>query len=290
MPNRIETVSQFIPLLDEVFATASRTNDLEGPNELVKEGANAGELIVPKISMSGLADYDRAKGYENGNVTFEYETIKADYDRGIMFNIDAVDNEEAANLAFASTTSQFVRTGVAPEVDAYRFAKYAAAPGNLKVSVPATLETGEKVLSALCDGAAEMDENDVPSEGRILYITSRLLRAARNVDKYKAKEILDEFEKIITIPPTRFYTAITLNKNESEGFGYKKAEGAADINFEIIHKSSVIQYQKHIKSKVITPEMNQHADAWRYGYRTVGIAKYYDNKVKGIYLHHKAIG
>ena len=38
MPNRIETVSQFIPLLDEVFATASRTNDLEGPNELVREG------------------------------------------------------------------------------------------------------------------------------------------------------------------------------------------------------------------------------------------------------------
>ena len=56
----------------------------------------------------------------------------------------------------------------------------------------------------------------------------------------------------------------------------------------IIHKPALIQFQKHIAPKIITPEQNQDADAWKFGYRNVGIADVYDNKVAGIYLHHKA--
>lgn len=289
MANDIKKVGTFVPFLDEVYKEASLTTDLEGANDLVRPGANPGELVVPKISMSGLADYDRAVGYETGDVTFDYETIKADYDRGIMFQVDNVDNEETANLAFGKLASEFVRTQVAPEQDAYRFAKYAGSNNILKVTVPAALETGEKVLSAISDASAEMDENEVPPEGRILYITSTLLHLAKNVDKYKSKEILDTFFKIKPVPQKRFYTAVTLNKNRSEGFGFKKASGAADINFEIIHKSAAIQYQKHINTKIIPPELNQKADAWIYGYRTVAITQPYENKTKGIYLHHKVV-
>ena len=56
----------------------------------------------------------------------------------------------------------------------------------------------------------------------------------------------------------------------------------------IIHKPAVIQYQKHVVPKIITPEQNQTADAWKFGYRSVGIADVYENKVKGIYLNKKA--
>ena len=31
---------------------------LDGANELVRQGANANELVIPKISMDGLADYN----------------------------------------------------------------------------------------------------------------------------------------------------------------------------------------------------------------------------------------
>ena len=41
-------------------------------------------------------------------------------------------------------------------------------------------------------------------------------------------------------------------------------------------------------SKIVTPEQNQSADAYKFGYRNVGIADVYENKVAGIYLHHKA--
>ena len=56
----------------------------------------------------------------------------------------------------------------------------------------------------------------------------------------------------------------------------------------IIHKPAVIQYQKHVAPKVITPEQNQDADAWKFGYRNVGISDAYENKVAGIYLHKAA--
>jgi hypothetical protein len=76
------------------------------------------------------------------------------------------------------------------------------------------------------------------------------------------------------------YTAI----DQTNG-GYAKAEGAKNINFVVVHKAAAIQYQKHVAPKVITPEQNQSADAWKFGYRNVGIADVYKNKVAGIYLH-----
>ena len=47
----------------------------------------------------------------------------------------------------------------------------------------------------------------------------------------------------------------------------------------------MIQNQKHTVSKIITPEQNQDADAWKFGYRTVGIAEAKDNKKVAIYTH-----
>jgi hypothetical protein len=69
--------------------------------------------------------------------------------------------------------------------------------------------------------------------------------------------------------------------------GYKKASGGADINFMIVHKPAVLQYPKHTVDKVITPEANQEADAWMFFYCSYGLADVYENKVSGIYVHHK---
>jgi len=33
---------------------------------------------------------------------------------------------------------------------------------------------------------------------------------------------------------------------------------------------------------------NQTADAWKFGYRQVGVNDLYKNKLAGVYLHHKA--
>ena len=71
--------------------------------------------------------------------------------------------------------------------------------------------------------------------------------------------------------------------------GYKKATSAVELNFEIIHKPATLQFTKHAVPKIITPEANQDADAWKYGYRNYGLCDTYENKAAGIYIHKKSV-
>lgn len=118
MANTIALRKAYSTMLDEVYKLASLTAVLDGPNELVREGANANEILIPKMSMQGLANYNKQTGYVAGDVTLEYETKKCGYDRGRMFTIDAVDNIETAGVAFGRLSGEFLRTKVVPELDA----------------------------------------------------------------------------------------------------------------------------------------------------------------------------
>lgn len=299
MANSIQTFKKYIDLLDEVYKNASKTSMLDGDNSLVKAGSNTHEIVIPKISMNGLGDYSRNGGYVDGDVTLTNETVAFNYDRGRAFTVDAMDNEETAGVAFGKLASEFIRTKVVPEMDAFRFAQYAGTTGISKVSAGATLSTGENVISALRAGVTKMDEDEVPSEDRYLFITPTLYGLIRDMDTTKSKDVLTGFAQVILVPQTRFYTAITLydgktdtssqdsGVNQKPG-GYVKATAGKDINFMIIHKPALMQYTKHTVSKIITPEENQTADAYKFPYRAYGLADVYENKTAGIYLHHKA--
>ena len=302
MANSIALAKQFVAMLDEVYKVASLTSDLDGAAELVRAGANANELIIPKLSMSGLGDYSRNSGYVDGDVTLTNETVQCNFDRGRMFTVDNMDNQETANIAFGRLAGEFIRTKVVPELDAFRFAKYAGITGISQVAAGATLSDGAAVIAALRAAITKMDEDEVPTEQRYLYITPTLHGLVQDMDTTKSREILTRFAKVVDVPQSRFYTAIAqksgkiITTGQGDGAstvdetagGYAKATGAKDINFMVIHKPAVIQFQKHVAPKFISPDQNQTADAWKYGYRNVGIADAYENKVAGIYLHHKA--
>ena len=144
------------------------------------------------------------------------------------------------------------------------------------------------VLTALQTAVNAQDEAEVNVDGKILFITPTLLTLAKNVDTTKSKAILDRFEKIITVPQTRFYTAIDMkdgtSSNETAG-GYAGATGGYKINFMIINRDAVIQFGKHTVNKVVSPEENQTDDGYMFFYRAYSIAETYENKVKGIYLN-----
>lgn len=292
MPNNITLAQKFVPILDEIYANASLTAKLDGNPDLVQQGANANELIIPMLSMQGLGDYDRNSGYVAGDVVLTNETVKCNFDRGRMFTVDTMDNQETANIAFGRLAGEFIRTKVVPELDAFRFACYAGKAGISKVAAGAALTTGEAVIAALRAATNKMDEDEVPFEDRHLFITPTLDGLIADLDTTKSKEVMARFASKTLVPQTRFYTAITQRsgKTGEEAGGYVKADGAADINFMVVHKAAVIQFPKHVAPKVITPEQNQDADAYKYGYRQVGIADLYKNKLAGVYLHHKAVG
>ncbi len=299
MANSITTFKKYIDLLDEVYKNGAKTAILDGDSTLVRMGSNANEIVIPKMAMDGLADYSRNSGYVDGSVTLTNETVQFNYDRGRAFTIDAMDNEETAGVAFGKLASEFIRTKVVPEMDAFRFAKYASVTGISKVSAGATLSSGADIITALRTAITKMDEDEVPMENRYLFITPTLYGTVQDLDTTKSKEVLNRFAGIVQVPQTRFYTAVTLydgttdtsatsgGVNQIPG-GYVKGSSGKDINFMVIHKPAVLQYTKHTVNKVISPDENQTADAWKFPYRAYGLADVYANKAAGIYLHHKA--
>lgn len=286
MSNSVEKFKKYINVLDEVYKVASVTSVLDGNNRLVRLGANANEIIIPKMTMDGLADYSRENGYVGGDITLTNETVTFNYERGRSFTIDAMDDEETAGVAFGQLSGEFIRTKAAPEIDAFRFAQYAGVSGI--GTATANLTNPEDTLAALIAAQNAMDEAEVSTESRILFITPTLYNGVMNIDTTKSKAVLDSFAQIVKVPQSRFYTAIDLydgaSSGETAGHYVKNADGK-NINFMVVEKSAAIQYQKHIVSKVVTPEENQTSDAWKFFYRSYGIADVYENKACGIYLH-----
>lgn len=293
MANSIELFKENAPeLLDKVYQSVSTTADFDIDGSLVRAGANANEIIVPKLDMDGLADYDRNSGYTEGDVNLTNETVQFNYERGRKLQTDVIDNEETAGVIMGNLSSEFVRTKVVPEVDAVRYATYASmenitdlAPGGI------TYENGEKVLTAISEAMAKMTDDEVPEEGRYLRITSQLLNAAKFVARTTNNDILNSFVNIKTVPQKRFQTSIELldgtTGGEEKG-GFKTAVGSKDINFMIIHKPALLQYTKHSKMKVFNPEQDQDGDRYKMLYRIYGLNDAYENKRAGIVVSHKA--
>ena len=291
MANAIALAKKYVPLLDEVYKKAALTSVLDSDATLARAGVNTNEIVIPKLSMQGLADYSRNSGYVGGDTTLTWETVKFNYDRGRMFSIDAMDDEETINIAFGKLSSEFIRTKVVPEVDAFRFATIAGTSSIGKVAAGATLSTGDAVVSALRTGTNVMDEAEVTAEGRILFITPTNYGLIQDLDTTKSREVLSRFSQIVQVPQSRFYTAIDLNDGTTggeEAGGYTKATAGKDINFLIVEPSAIIQFNTHVVPKIVTPDQNQNADAWKFGYRNYALVDVYENKTSGIYLHHKA--
>ena len=288
MSNSISLFKKYIDKLDEVYKQSSLTADLDADSTLVQAGANANEIIIPKLSMDGLGDYSRNDGYVNGDVTLTNETVTFNYERGRKFGVDRQDNAETAGVAFGRLGAEFTRTKATPEMDAFTFAQIASTTGITKTT--GTYANGEAWLSALVTAQTNMDNAEVPTESRILYITPDGYNAIHAVDTTKSREVLASFSKIVKVPQTRFYTKITLKDGKTAGQtagGYAKASNGADINFLIVEKSAVIKYPRILVNKIVSPDDNQTDDKWLFFYRAYGLVDVYDNKLAGVYLSAK---
>lgn len=291
MSNSIANGKTYVPFLDLAFKEGALTADLLLNQEVIRLGANGKDILVPKISLQGLGATTRGGDYVGGDVTFAYETITPGFDRSRMFKVDAMDNLESAGQAFGAISGEFIRMKVVPEWDAYVFATLAGT-SNILSATAATLDTAAKVITAINTAQSAMDEAEVPMEGRILYITPSLLALVTAADTTASREVFAQFAKVVKVPQTRFYTAITQYDGSTSGQeagGYiKNASTGKDVNFMIVHPTSVLAAPKHVAPKIVDPNLNQDGDYWKFGYRIYAAAFVFDNKVKGVYLHNKA--
>ena len=289
MGNSIALFEKYIAKLDEVYAMEAKTAVLDGNADLVRAGSNAHTIQIPKMSMDGLADYNRNSGYVLGDVTLEYEEVEFNYDRGRKFSVDVMDDEETAGVAFGQLAAEFIRSKVVKEMDAVRFAQYAGTAGISTVAA-AVLDTADKWLAALTAAKTTMDDDEVPEESRILFISPTGRNLVEGMDTYKSRAMIDSFAQVVTVPQARFNTSVELYDGTSQGetAGGFKVDGN-DINFLIIDKGAVLQYTKHTVNKVIGPEENQSSDGYLFFYRAYGLADVYENKLGGIYLHKSTV-
>lgn len=275
MANTINLVTKFQPLLDEVYKAASLTTDLE--NSAVKfDGSKTVKVL--KLTVPPLGTYTRNSGYTAGDVTADWEAFTLTQDRGTEFSVDAMDDEETLNMTFGNASSEFIRRSVVPQVDAYRFAAMASAEGIGSAS--AAITTGDAAVKAILAGMTAMDEAEVPAEGRILYITPTLKGLIDDLETYKSKACMQRFAKIVIVPQSRFYSAVTISDN-----GFTKAEGAVNLNFEIVEPKAAFAVAKHKKLRVFDPDTNQKRDDYLFQYRLYHDMFVYPQKAAGIYAH-----
>lgn len=290
MANSIEYAQKFVPIIDAVYKGASVTNGMDAATRPDFSGTN--EVKVLKVSTTGLGDYSRENGYPKGDVTAAWETLQLTEERGKEISIDREDNEETLGLTFGTVTGDFMRLNVIPELDAYRFAKYAS-NANISKATAAAL-TKDTILPAIDEASRQMDADEVPLEGRRLYVNSDLKPVLNSAitrmfgSDSGVSNVLSGYNgmPIAYVPKTRFYTGITMNPGVSS-WGYAKAAAALDINFMMIYPAAILQVVKFALPKIFTPDENQDKDAWKFQFREYHDAFVYDNKAKGVYLHAK---
>ena len=201
-----------------------------------------------------------------------------------------MDNEETLGMAFGEVTGQFIREYVNPELDAYRFAKYASTTGVTSKDETLTKDT---ILAAIDTAILALDNAEVPAENRVLYMSTNLRPAfSQAVNRQYAGEtaisnVVESYNgiPIVYVVPSRFYTAITLNTGASSSWGYTKdATSGKDINFMLVYSPAIMQAVKFAMPKVFSPDENQEKDMWKFQLRIYHDAYIYENKAKGVYV------
>lgn len=284
MANTIAYATLFQDGLDRVLAQESVTNwaELNG-NRVKYNGGN--EVKIGKLDMSGLADYDRATGYEDGDVNLTWETHKFRYDRGRKFSIDAMDVDESNFLVTASDVmAEFVRTISVPEVDLIRIAGMAQKAGK-SVDVETTIDTDP--LKAFKDGIVAVRDSGYAGQ-LVAHVTYDFLNKLELKFANQLSEVtfsvagidttFKAIDGVALIPTTsdRMHSDVEATLDNVEAAGVPLA-------FLITGKDVPIAVAKHNPVRTFTPEQNQDADAYVLNYRIYHDIWVEDNKVDAVY-------
>ncbi len=303
--NTIQTSSIIQTELDKAAVEQSTSGWMEVNQKLVKYNGGS-EVKIPMLDMDGLADYDRANGFVQGDVTFKYQTKTMTMDRGRSFSFDENDVDET-NFALTAATvmGEFQRTKVVPEIDAYRYSKIAAsciaknrASGGYDPVEATILQKLYYDIAAVKEIAGE----NTPLVITIDQMTSAILSMSEKLSKkldvtdFKQGDItlkvksLDGMYPLIPVGADRLKTAYLFKDGKTEGQktgGFAPAEGCRSINWIITPRTAPIAVSKTDKMRIFDPETNQKARAWAMDYRKFHDLWITDQKIEQCFVNVK---
>lgn len=303
MANLIEKAAVFQQELDKQVIAGSTSGWMEGNAGTVKyNGGN--EVKIPKITMDGLADYDRDNGFVEGSVSLSFETKTMTQDRGRTFYLDRMDVDESNFISAASNVvGEFQRTKVIPEIDAYRYSTLATiaitgekATGGYTAAAASILTKIKEDIMAIYDVVGEIPlviSLSMAIAG-ILENSSEIQKQLNTIDFIKGEikttvKAID-INPIIKVPSARMKTKYVFNDGTTDGQtqgGFTADAAAKDINWIIAPQNAPIGVSKTDKIRIFDPDTNQKADAWKLDYRKYHDLWVPDNKLDAIRVNIK---
>lgn len=307
--NTLEYAKIFQTQLDLAAERDALTGWMEAnAGQVQYSGGN--EVKIPKMTVQGLGNYDRDKGYAQGAVTLSYETMTMTQDRGRKFQLDSMDVDETNFVTAAGAVmGEFQRTKVVPEIDAYRLSAIATKAINGKhademveygyeakadpsaLAVLRHFKTGvAKIRARGYNGTLVAHIDDLVLMELELELAGRLQNITWSQGGINTTVPAIDGVALIATPSNRLYTAITIYDGKTEGQtdgGYIKGSTAKSINFEIMPSDTPIAVSKQDKMRIFDPNTNQTADAWAMDYRRYHDLWVKDNAVDSIYVSIK---
>lgn len=285
--------------LAQKYAREMVSNDLTLSNQGIKF-LNAQTIKIPRMTVSGYKDHNRmSMGFNTGTVTNDWEPKKLEHDRDIEFALDPMDIDET-NLVveMANIQNTFEEDQAIPEKDSYRFSKLYAEAKTYAFAgavIDNTVLTPANILEWFDEQMSVMDDESVPQEGRILYVTSTIEKILKNADGITrtinagAAGVIDrrvhglDDVRIKTVPSARFKTKYDFTD------GCVPAEDAKQINMILVHPSCVISRDKYAYMKLFTPGTDSRtADKYVYQNRYYTDTFLLEQKSCGIAINAEA--
>lgn len=291
---------QFERQLQQKYARELTSYALEQSNPQVKF-INAQTIKLPNITVSGYKDHNRnAMGFNTGSMSNEWEPKKLSHDRDIEFALDPMDIDETnLTLEIANIQNVFETEQAIPEKDSYRYSKLFAEATAYKENgavIDNTILTTANILEWFDEQMEKMDDEGVPSEGRILYVTpsmNKIIKNAQNIQR--TMDVNSNNGKV----DRRVYSLddVTIQKVPSGRMktkydftdGCVATSDAKQINMILIHPSCQVTRSKYSYIKVFTPGTDSRtADKYVFQNRSYGDTFLIKNKACGIAINAEA--
>lgn len=264
------------------------------PNNNRYRWVNSKSIEIPSIRTSGRTNADRdsigtaQRNYDNA---WEQKTLSNERKWSTLVHPRDIDETNLA-ASITNITSVFNKTQKFPEMDAYTVSKIFAdwclvedEEGNVR-QPDTTVLSVSNILEVFDELMLSMDNERVPANGRILYVTHEVAKMLKSADGIsRSMDItsgpngidrrvnrLDEVQ-IIPVPATLMKTAYDFTE------GWVAEDDASQINMFLVHPDAVI-----------TPVSYEFADLSAPSAVTEGKYYYYEESHEDVFILNKRAG
>ena len=268
------------------------------PNNNRYRWVNAKTIEIPSISTTGRVNADRdtvAQAQRNYDNAWETKTLTNERKWSTLVHPMDIDQTNMVTT-IQNITQVFNEEQKFPEMDAYTISKiYAdwitvddplATVAGTKRAADTTVLTESNVLDVFDSLMLKMDNERVPANGRILYVTHEVKKMLNNADKVTRQinveagpnaidrrvNRLDEVQ-IIGVPATLMKTLYNFTA------GWAVGTGAKQINMFLVHPVAVITPVSYTFSRLDEPSALSE-----------GKYTYYEESFEDVFILNKKSG